>query len=127
MSAMHDTVFIRDLEVRAIIGIEDWEREKLQTILIDLDMACDTAKAAETEDIAHAVNYRSVAKAVEKLTIEGSFQLVETLAERIAALVQGAFGVPWVRVRVRKPGAVRFSREVGIEIERGQRAGGADA
>ena len=118
---MQDTVFIRDLEVRAIIGIEPWEREKLQPILIDVDMACDAAKAAAGDDIAQAVNYRSVAKAVEALTIEGRFQLVETLAERIAALVRGEFGVPWVRVRVRKPGAVRFSREVGIELERGRR------
>lgn len=118
---MHDTVFVHDLEVRAIIGIEDWEREKPQVILIDVEMACDASAAARTEDIAHAVNYRSVAKAVEKLAVEGRFLLVETLAVRIAALVRGSFGVPWVRVRVRKPGAVRFSREVGIEVERGSR------
>ncbi|MDF1701186.1 MAG: dihydroneopterin aldolase [Planctomycetota bacterium] len=120
-----DTVFIRDLEVRAIIGIEDWERKKLQPILIDLDMACDARRAAEEDDIAQAVNYRSVAKAAEKLTIDGAFQLVETLAERLAAMVRTEFGVSWVRVRVRKPGAVRFSREVGVEIERGSRGSAA--
>ena len=118
---MHDTVFIKDLEVRAIIGIEDWERTKPQVIAIDVDMACDAAAAAVDDDIDKAVNYRSVAKAIEKLTIEGKFLLVETLAERIAALVRGDFGVPWVRVRVRKPGAVRFSREVGVEVVRGSR------
>jgi dihydroneopterin aldolase len=121
---MHDTVFLRDLEVRAVIGINDWERREIQTILIDLDMACDTRAAAATEDIEKTVNYRSVAKAVTRLTEEGRFFLVETLAERIAQLVRGEFGVPWVRVRVRKPGAVRFSREVGVEIERGSRDGG---
>lgn len=119
---MHDTVFVRDLEIRAIIGINDWERRELQTILIDLDMACDARAAAADEDIEKAVNYRSVSKAVMALTIEGKFFLVETLAERIAALIRDEFGVPWVRVSVRKPGAVRFSREVGIEIERGSRA-----
>jgi dihydroneopterin aldolase len=120
---MHDTVFVHDLEVRAIIGIEPWERTKPQVILIDVEMACDASAAARDDEIEHAVNYRSVAKAVERLTIEGKYQLVETLAVRIADLVRHEFGVPWTRVRVRKPGAVRFSREVGIEIERGAREG----
>ena len=119
---MQDTVFIHDLEVRAIIGIEEWERTKPQVILIDVEMACDAAAAAENDDIEKAVNYRSVAKAVEKLTVDGAFLLVETLAERIASMVRSDFGVPWVRVRARKPGAVRFSREVGIEVVRGARA-----
>ena len=120
---MQDTVFIHDLEVRAIIGIEDWERKKPQVIRIDVEMACDAAAAAAEDDIEKAVNYRSVAKAVERLTIDGRFLLVETLAERIAALARTEFGVPWVRVRVRKPGAVRFSREVGVQVERGSREG----
>ncbi len=124
---MHDTVFVRDLEVRAIIGINDWERRELQTILIDLDMATDVRPAAVDEDIEKTVNYRSVSKAVMKLTIEGEFFLVETLAERIATMIRTDFGVPWVRVSVRKPGAVRFSREVGVEIERGSRTGGDGA
>jgi len=119
-----DTVFVRDLEVRAIIGINDWERRELQTILIDLDMACDAAAAAADEDIAKAVNYRSVAKAVMQHAEEGHYFLVETLAERLAALIRTEFGVPWVRVCVRKPGAVRFSREVGVQIERGSRERG---
>ncbi len=126
-ASARDTVFIRDLEVRAIIGINDWERRECQTILIDLDMAWDTAAAAATEDIDKAVNYRSVAKAVMRHTEEGHYYLVETLAERLAALVRTEFNVPWVRVRVRKPGAVRFSREVGVEIERGSRHAGGDA
>lgn len=121
---MRDTVFVRDLEVRAVIGINDWERREIQTILIDLDMACDASASAAEEDIEKTVNYRSVAKAVTRLTEEGRFFLVETLAERIAELVRRDFGVPWVRVRVRKPGAVRFSREVGVEIERGSRERG---
>ncbi|MDJ0522072.1 MAG: dihydroneopterin aldolase [Planctomycetota bacterium] len=124
---MHDTVFVRDLEVRAIIGINDWERRELQTILIDLDMATDVRPAAVDEDIEKTVNYRSVSKAVMKLTIEGEFFLVETLAERIATMIRTDFGVPWVRVSVRKPGAVRFSREVGVEIQRGSRTGGDGA
>lgn len=123
---MRDTVFVHDLEVRAVIGVDDWERREPQTIRIDLEMACDAGAAAAGDDIARAINYRSVAKAVMALAQEARFHLVETLAERVAQLVRSEFGVPWVRVRVRKPGAVRFSREVGIEIERGAReAGGA--
>jgi dihydroneopterin aldolase len=118
-----DTVFVRGLEARAIIGIEDWERRERQTLRIDLDLACDAAAAARDDSIEHAVNYRSVAKAV-LAHVEGSaYHLVETLAERLAELVRSEFGVPWVRVRVRKPGAVRFSREVGVVIERGDRGG----
>ena len=120
---MYDTVFVRDLETRTIIGINDWEREKRQPVLIDVDIACDAAVAAENDDIEKAVNYRSVAKAVRKHAEESSYFLVETLAERLAEIVRRDFGAPWVRIRVRKPGAVRFSREVGVEIERGSRDG----
>ncbi len=120
---MKDVVFVRDLEVEAIIGINDWEREQRQKILVDLDMSCDAAAAAENDDIEKAVNYRSVTKACIKHIEESEYFLVETLAERLAALIRADFGVAWVRVRVRKPGAVRHSREVGIEIERGSRAG----
>lgn len=118
---MNDTVFVRDLEVETIIGINDWERKERQTVLLDLDVACDAVAAAVEDDIAKAVNYRSVAKAVMKHIQESEYFLVETMAERVADLIRTQFGAPWVRVRVRKPGAVRHSREVGIEIERGSR------
>jgi dihydroneopterin aldolase len=118
---MQDTVFIRGLEVRGIIGIEDWERRERQTIRIDIELAADTARAARTDDIADAVNYRSVTKAVIRHVEESRYQLVETLAERLAELIRKEHGVPWVRLRVSKPGAVRFSQDVGVEIERGRR------
>jgi dihydroneopterin aldolase len=118
---MRDTVFVTGLEARAIVGINDWERTERQTVRVDLEMACDASRAAEEDDIALAINYRSVAKAVLALVESSSFFLVETLAERIAAAIRGEFGVPWVRVRVSKPGAVRFSQEVGVEVVRGSR------
>jgi 7,8-dihydroneopterin aldolase/epimerase/oxygenase len=118
---MRDTVFVRDLEVEIIIGINDWEREKRQTVLIDLDIACDAAAAAVADDIEKAVNYRSVTKAVLAHVEASSYFLVETLAERLAAMIRADFRAPWVRVAVRKPGAVRHSREVGVVIERGSR------
>jgi dihydroneopterin aldolase len=116
-----DVIFIRGLEARAILGVNDWERVEAQEVVLDLELACDAAVAAEEDDLERAVNYRTVAKAVLAHVEASSYFLIETLAERVAELVLRDFDVPWTRVRVTKPGAVRFSREVGVEIERGSR------
>jgi len=118
---MSDTVFVRDLRPRVIVGIEPWERKKRQELSIDIDLAWDIRKAAATDDIEHTVNYRAVSKAVQKHAEESAYYLVETLAERLVALIRDEFGVPWVRLRIHKVGAVRFSSSVGVEIERGTR------
>ena len=118
---MMDIIFVRGLEARGIIGIEEWERKKSQTIRIDLEMACDVRLAAASDDIEHTVNYKGVSKAVLKHVEESKYLLVETLAERLAAMIRQEYGVPWVKVRVSKPGAVRFSEEVGVVVERGSR------
>ncbi len=118
---MRDTVYIQGLEIRAILGINDWERREKQTIRIDIEMATDAAVAAKSESIDDAINYRSVAKAVMAHVKAGEYKLVETLAHNLAALIRKDFGVPWVRLRVGKPGAVRFSEEVGVVVERGAR------
>ncbi|MDG1462146.1 MAG: dihydroneopterin aldolase [Gammaproteobacteria bacterium] len=117
-----DLVFIRDLEIECIVGIWGWERKMQQTVKIDLDMGTDLTKAAETEDIQHCIDYKSVSQTVTKLVQEGRFMLVETLADRVAAHVREDYSVPWVRVRVSKPGAVKHSREVGVIVERGSKA-----
>lgn len=118
---MSDIVYIRGLEARGIIGVNDWEREKPQTIRFDIEMSCDTSAAASGDDLSKTVNYRSVAKAV-LAHVEGSeYLLVETLADRLAHMIRTEHGVEWVRIRVAKPGAVRFSEEVGVVIERGTR------
>ena len=116
-----DKIFLRELKVETIIGIWDWERKIRQTIVIDLEMSADIAKAAATDDIKDTLDYKGVAKRVQQFVAESSFQLVETLAERIAGIIRDEFGVAWVRVRVHKPGVIRGSRDVGIDIERGER------
>ena len=116
-----DKIFLRELKVETIIGIWDWERKIRQTIVIDLEMSADIAKAAATDDIKDTLDYKGVAKRVQQFVSESSFQLVETLAERIAGIVRDEFDVAWVRVQVHKPGAIRGSRDVGIDIERGER------
>lgn len=114
-----DIVFVRDLRVDTVIGIYDWEREIRQTVVIDLEMATDVAQAAATDNIADAVNYKAVGKRLVQFVEGSSFQLVETLAERMAEIVLGEFGVPWLRLTVNKEGALSGARDVGVTIERG--------
>jgi dihydroneopterin aldolase len=117
-----DKIFLQELKVDTIIGIWEWERRIRQTVVIDLEMSADIAKAAATDDVADTLNYKSVAKRVQNFVADSSFQLVETLAERIASIVRDEFGVAWVKVRVNKPGAIRRSKAVGVLIERGERS-----
>jgi len=118
-----DKIFLDELKIDTIIGIWDWERKIRQTVIIDLEMSADIAKAAATDSVEDTLNYKSVAKRIQEFVGNSSFQLVETLAERIAAIVRDEFDVAWVKVTVHKPGAIRGSKDVGIEIERGQRPG----
>ena len=118
-----DTIFLHELKVETVIGIWDWERKIKQTVVIDLDMAVDIRKASASDEVDDTLNYKLVAKRVQKFTAESEFQLVETLAERIAGIVRDEFDVPWVRVKVNKPGAIRGAKDVGVLIERGERPG----
>ena len=116
-----DKIFLHELKVETIIGIWEWERKIRQTVIIDLEMSADIARAAATDDVADTLNYKSVAKRIQSFVADSSFQLVETLAEKISEIIREEFGVAWVRVTVHKPGAIRGSRDVGIDIERGER------
>jgi dihydroneopterin aldolase len=113
-----DKIFLSQLEVEAIIGIWDWEREVKQKVVIDLEMATDIRKAAASDSIDDTLNYKNVAKRLIAFISESKFQLVETLSERIAEIVVTEFEVPWVKVTLNKRGAIRGSRDVGIIIER---------
>ncbi len=115
-----DIVFINDLRVDVTIGIFDWERRIQQQISIDLELGTDIRPAAAGDDIHQALDYKQVAKRVLGFAETSEYLLVETLAEQLAALIRDEFGVPWLRLRIAKPGAVRGSREVGIVIERGE-------
>ena len=114
-----DIVFISELRVETIIGIYDWERTQKQVVTIDIEMAADIATPANSDNIDDALNYKSISKRVEQFTSDSSFQLVETLAEKLAELVRTEFNVPWVRLTLHKPGALSNSKDVGIRIERG--------
>jgi dihydroneopterin aldolase len=117
-----DIIFLHDLRVETIIGIYEWEREEKQVIILDLDMAADIPAAARTDAIEDTLNYKAVAKRLLDFVGKSEFQLVETLAERVAEIVLSEFDVKWLRLRVNKKGAVRYAGDVGVIIERGERA-----
>lgn len=116
-----DIVFIRDLRIDTVIGIYDWERRIKQTLRLDLELGTDIAKAGVSDAIEDTLDYKAVAKRVIGFVEQSEFQLVETMAERIAGLLMEEFGIPWLRLTLGKPGAVRGAKEVGVIIERGRR------
>ena len=116
-----DIVFINELRIETIIGIYDWERKVKQTVSLDLEMGTDIGKSAATDAIDDTLNYKAVAKRLIAFVENSEYQLVETLAEKIAEIVLSEFNVPWLKLTVHKPGAVRGSRDVGVIIERGSR------
>ena len=116
-----DIVFIRDLRIETVIGIYDWEREIRQTVILDLEMGADVARAASSDHIDDTLDYKAVAKRLIGFVEASEFQLVETLAERCAQIVREEFGVQWVRLTLNKIGAVSSARDVGVIIERGER------
>jgi len=114
-----DIIFISDLRAETIIGIFDWERNQKQIVSVDIEMAADIARSAAADNIDGTLNYKAVSKRVEQFITESSFQLIETLAERLSELILSEFDVPWLRLTVHKPGALSNSRDVGVRIERG--------
>jgi dihydroneopterin aldolase len=116
-----DIVYISGLRAQAVIGVYEWERLVRQTLVVDLEMASDTARAAASDAIADALDYAAISQRVLALVEESQYQLIESLAEEVARVVMGEFGVPWLRVRVGKPGAVAEAEDVGVVIERGIR------
>ena len=117
-----DIVYIKGLKADAVIGVYDWERDIRQNLVLDLELASDNRAAAATDGIAEAVDYDAISRRVLAYVQASEFQLIETLAEQVAELVQTEFSVPWICLRLAKPGAVAEADEVGVIIERGGRA-----
>jgi dihydroneopterin aldolase len=113
-----DRIFLRGLTAECVIGFIDWERRVKQTVVIDLEMPVDCARAAAKDEVADTVDYKRVAKRVLAYVEASEFKLVETLAHRLAGVLLEEFALDWVRLAVNKPGAIRNSRDVGVAIER---------
>lgn len=116
-----DIIYLHNLRIDTVIGVFDWERRIRQTVILDLDMGADIRRAAASDALLDTLNYKAVAKRLMDFVGHSEFQLVETLAERVAEVVLNEFNVPWLRLRVNKQGAVRGARDVGVVIERGLR------
>lgn len=112
-------VFIRELSVNACIGVYDWEKRIRQQLLFDIEMAWPITDVAQTDDINKALDYSEVAAKVTMFAESRQFELIETLAEKIAELIMDDFDVKWLRVELSKPGAVSNVKTVGVRIERG--------
>ncbi len=117
---MSDFIEIEDLLVRTIVGVNPEERVNRQDVLITIRLEADLRLAARSDSIDDAVNYKTITKGVISFVEQSSYQLVETLAEEIARFCLKEPRVQRVRVHVRKPGALRFARTVGVCIERGR-------
>ncbi len=113
-----DKVMIKDLVARGIIGVNDWEREKQQEILINIVAHTNTRKAASSDKLTDCVDYRALARKAREHAESAARHTVEALASDLADLCLQDFMIQRVMVRVEKPGAVRFSASVGVEIER---------
>lgn len=116
-----DTVFIEQLQVDTVIGVYDWERGIRQRVVLDLEMAADNRRAASADKIADALDYAAVSRRLLEYVGGSEFELIESLAEAVADLVLTEFSVPWLRLRLAKPGAVKEAAAVGVVIERGER------
>ena len=113
-----DQVIIKDLLARGVIGITERERERAQDILINVVLFTDISRAAQTDNIADCIDYSKMAKKLTAHAETVGRQTVEALVTDLAGLCLEDPAVQGVRIRVEKPGAVRFSRSVGVEIER---------
>lgn len=112
---------IEGLAVETVIGVYDWERTIRQRLVLDLEMGTDIRPAAANDDLALTLNYAAVSDRIAEFAETNQFELVETFAERLATLLREEFGIPWLRLTLRKPGAVPAATAVGVRIERGER------
>jgi dihydroneopterin aldolase len=114
-----DKVFIQGLNIQTTIGFYPWEKEIKQTLVIDLTMGWHTAKAAENDELAKTLDYADISEKISTFANENPVDLLETLAERLAAYLMTTYNIPWLKLAIGKPGAVHNAATVGVEIERG--------
>ncbi|CAM3626286.1 dihydroneopterin aldolase [Halomonas sp. AOP12-C2-37] len=114
-----DRILIEALTVDTVIGAYDWERSIQQTLSLDLTLATDIRAAAATDDLQLTLDYAAICQRIQQFADAHQFALVETFAERLSECLRTEFSITWLRLRVRKPGAVPNAASVGLEITRG--------
>lgn len=115
-----DHIYLRDLEIDAVIGVYAWEQRIRRRLRFDIELGTDTRLASESGDIGDTVDYEAVADCIRSIVTREPHVLLERLAEEIAQTVLERFDSRSIRLTVGKPGAVPGVREVGIVIERGR-------
>ncbi len=118
---MRDTVYINQLKCECVIGVWEWEKSTKQTLTLDIEMATDASLAATEDDLSKALDYQAISQSVQKFASENQFQLIETMAVRLAELILSEFDTPWVRLKIDKGQAVKGVKNVGVVVERGVR------
>ncbi len=113
-----DKIFINQLQLETVIGIHDWEREKKQTIILDIEIACSIEHAVKSDQIKDCIDYFSVCERLKKLAYSHNYQLVESFSEEVSRIILQEFSAPWVKIKLSKPDAVNEAKGVGIIIER---------
>lgn len=116
-----DTVFIKGLKTEGVIGVFDWEREIRQPLYIDVTMATDIRLAAAHDDLTDTLDYKAITDRIAQFVAQSAFKLIETLAERLAELLQKEFAIQWLQLAIHKPGAIAAASDIGIQIERGEK------
>lgn len=120
-----DTIFLKELRVEIVVGVFEWEQRLRQTVLIDLEMAVDAAVAAQQDELSDTLDYKAISKRVKDFAENNPCALIETLAQRIADILLGEFGVSRAKVTVSKPGAIRGAKTVGVSVAREKQTSGA--
>lgn len=116
-----DIIFLHGIEANCVVGVWEWEKQITQKIIVDIDVSADIAASAATDELDDTLNYKALAETVINMLEESRFQLIETMAEEVAKLAIEKFSVAWIKVRINKGGAVKSVRNVGVQVERGQR------
>lgn len=114
-----DIVFINGLTISTVIGVFDWEKTIKQTLIFDMQLGCDITPAASDDDLNKTLDYAAISLAVDQFCQQNTVELIETLAERLAAFLMKEFTICWVRLTINKPDAVENAAGVGVIIERG--------
>tara|TARA_B100000214_G_C23929044_1_gene609824 strand:- start:826 stop:1197 length:372 start_codon:yes stop_codon:yes gene_type:complete len=118
-----DIIFIQDLKVHIKIGVWNWERNILQTLIINLEFARDLAEATRTDNIDDTVDYEKVTERIKMISEKEQFCLLEALGERLVSSLFDEFDLSWIKLSLTKLGAVEGARAVGIILERGEKVG----
>lgn len=116
-----DVIFLQEVKVQTVLGVPDWERLAPQTVVLDIELAMPHSRSCTSDDIADTIDYGQIVARIREVLAEKSFRLVEALAESVAQMILAEFGTPWVKVRVGKPGILSGVKQLGVEIERGNR------